>query len=279
MKRCFLCAKNEYRHVITVKGVKIYECLECELGITDRHKGSKKSLHGSKGLYSFKEYKKSADRQGAKFDKIIATLRAIKDRGTVLEVGGGYGLFTKLLSEHPEYTIDVLEPSSTLRYLRKPRENVRKHKKSFELFLKINRKKFDIIIFFNVLEYFKNPKEIITKAKSILKKDGIIVLLLPNYKSIVAGWSKKWSWWMVENHTYHFSPKSITKLLRQIGLDIEYFETFEDIADFKKSTESNFKYSGRLFLYPFLVFYYLVRPLLWYLKYGGLMLVVARKAR
>lgn len=288
MRRCFLCAKNEYRHIATVKGVKVYECPECELGITERYRRSKKSLYGGSGLYSFKEYQKIADRQGAKFDKIIATLRTIKDSGEVLEVGGGFGLFTKLLSEHAEYTIDVLEPHLRLRYLRKPQENIRKLKKSFELFLKRNRRKFDIIVFLDVLEHFRDPKEIATKAKALLKKDGIVLLLLPNYKSAMAGWSKKWPWWMVEDHPYHFSPKSMTKLMRQTGLIIEYFETFEDIVDFKKSLDSNFqsirslverRFRKGFFLFPFLAFYYLVRPIIWYFKYGGLMLVVARKTR
>ena len=92
----------------------------------------------------------------------------------------------------------------------------------------------------DVLEHFRNPLSNLKKAKSLLKKDGILVIQTPNYKSLMARICRDWAWWMVENHKFFFSPKSIKLLLEKVGIKIEYFFTYEDFKDFKKNLDGNF---------------------------------------
>lgn len=77
---------------------------------------------------------------------------------------------------------------------------------------------FDIIFMNHVLEHVPNPLETLKKANAILKPGGSIQLLLPNYQS--ASRILFHSYWYgldVPRHLYHFTPSTITNLLRNAG--------------------------------------------------------------
>jgi len=92
----------------------------------------------------------------------------------------------------------------------------------------------------DVLEHFKDPVANLKKAKLLLKEDGILVIQTPNYKSLMARICKDWAWWMIEDHKFFFSPKSLKKILNKSEFETESFKTYEDWEDFKKNLDGNF---------------------------------------
>ncbi len=55
---------------------------------------------------------------------------------------------------------------------------------SIEKFLIINNKKFDLIIFSDVLEHLYNPWNILEKVSSHLTRQGIVLISIPNFQNI-----------------------------------------------------------------------------------------------
>jgi len=69
------------------------------------------------------------------------------------------------------------------------------------------------------LEHTSDPRKAILKALDFLKKDGILVIEVPNYAGTDArkNW-ENWVGWQTPYHFYHFTPHTMKKLLRLCGL-------------------------------------------------------------
>lgn len=102
-------------------------------------------------------------------------------RGDVLEVGCGVGSFTKLIDEQSEfdslYSIDISKPAIDLM---KTKEFI--HKIKIECIdLMEAEGKFDFIVCMNVMEHVKDDNNFFNKILSLLKKDGVLFLLVPSH--------------------------------------------------------------------------------------------------
>jgi 2-polyprenyl-3-methyl-5-hydroxy-6-metoxy-1,4-benzoquinol methylase len=78
-----------------------------------------------------------------------------------------------------------------------------------------NENKFDVVIMRHVLEHFLDPIAVLKKAASILKKDGLLIIAVPN--------AKKPTKRLIKNyfrvvHVSYFSKTSLTNALSLSGL-------------------------------------------------------------
>ena len=81
---------------------------------------------------------------------------------------------------------------------------------------------FDLITLNHVFEHLFNPNEILLEISRILKPDGILRIYLPNIQSLVARIFK--SYWFnldIPRHLYHFSPKTLGKILVKNGFRLK----------------------------------------------------------
>lgn len=293
---CQICKSKVYKVHKVIKKVKIYECKNCELGFTNNMTNMMRSNQSGNALYNFKGYKKEEKKLRRGFERLIKVIKKYKKSGDVLDVGAGFGLFSSILSRFGKYKIDILEPNLKPYYLRSITHTF--YKFNFENFIELTKlrdrgnlpikwkkKRYDLIIFMDVVEHLENPLESLLKIKPLLAKGGILVIQTPNYKSLMAKICQDWAWWMVEDHKFFFSPKSIKLILKKAGFKIKYIITYEDWQDFKKNLDGNFidikstfvrKIVKGVFLLLFLPIYFLTRKLLWNYKYGGLMFIIAK---
>ncbi len=183
--------------------------------------------------------------------------------------------------------VEAVEPVLSPEYIRTD-NRIKIFRKSFEEFEKQHiRSRYDAIVFLDVLEHFDNPLEILLKVKGMLKKTGYLVIQLPNYKSFMAYICRKWAWWMVEDHRYHFSEKSIRLVLEKAGFHSIGHTTYEMFDDFKKNFDGNFetlpffiRKPVKIMVYPvFFAGYFIFRRLFWAVNKGGLLLVVGYNER
>lgn len=283
-KRCILCKRSLTQKVVVVNKVKIYECRHCELAVTSKVTGTKKKLYGTSRYYSSKSAQANINKYVSKYEKVIERMSMFVDEGRLLDVGGGFGLFSALLSKEKLFDITVLEPNLKPFYL-ETAKGVNLIKKSFFKF-RGRKRTYSVITYLDVLEHFKDPVSALHKTRELLKLAGYVVILVPNYKSTMRVLSRSWPWWMIEDHYFHFSRSSLKGILAQTGFRLKYLESFEDRKDFWLSLSGNFenirpRYARKLikFLTLPLVFviYLALRPLLWKLYNGGLLLAIAQK--
>jgi 2-polyprenyl-3-methyl-5-hydroxy-6-metoxy-1,4-benzoquinol methylase len=274
---CIICEKKKFRLLKTVGDYKIFECENCKLAYTDSSEvTAKMRLEQTKILYNLPEYKKELKKHSKKFTKILRILRKFKKEGRLLDAGGGFGLFSKIVYEKSKFHVEIIEPYLEPYYV--GREDIKTHRVKLENFLKKTKRKYDVVVLIDVLEHFEDPDQIIEDIKRVLQTKGLILLSVPNYKSLMAYLSKKWAWWMVEDHKYHFSTYSINTLMMKHKFKQKKVTTYENSKDIKKNLDGNFehlpqpikKISKIVLLVPFMVIYNILKPILWRLKLGGL---------
>jgi len=82
-------------------------------------------------------------------------------------------------------------------------------------------KKYDVISLWHVLEHISNLSEYIEHLKSLLNKDGVLIIAVPNFKSFDAKhYNEYWAAYDVPRHLWHFSKKSISLLFAKVGLKV-----------------------------------------------------------
>ena len=86
---------------------------------------------------------------------------------------------------------------------------------------KFNENSFDVITMWHVLEHVYNLDKHLTQIKKILRKEGRLVIALPNADSMDASIYKNfWAAYDVPRHLHHFNQSSLTKLMEKYGFEI-----------------------------------------------------------
>lgn len=151
----------------------------------------------------------------------------------ILEIGGGDGYQANMLSKlNYDVTSIDLNPKTPQFF------NV---KKIYSTKLDFPNESFDIIFSSNVIPHIKDLESIFSETKRILKKDGLIIHIVPS------------TWWSIQTNFWHyiFIPiylkKSLFKRFRSTNKKNESQKSKTDLKQIDQSIESKFK---QLFFHP-----------------------------
>lgn len=231
---CPVCNSTEINPLLTVKDHSvsgedfvIWQCAVCSLRFTQdvpdeasiaRYYASQDYISHSnteKGLLN-KLYQKV--RQYTLQSKAGLIIRYTKKEGKVLDVGAGIGAFLFTMKEKG-WEISGIEPDEGARKNAKELFNLTLHEPSALPQLSLNT--FDAITLWHVLEHVHQLHNYIEQLKNLLTAEGKIFIAVPNYTSgDAAAYKTYWAAYDVPRHLYHFTPKSIEKLMEQHGLKI-----------------------------------------------------------
>lgn len=178
--------------------------------------------------YESEDYISHTDAKRSLFEKIyhlvksysllkkVALLNSLhKQRGSLLDIGAGTGDFLVTAKASGWQTIGI-----------EPNENAKKlaiskgisFKKNIE---SIDNQLFDVITMWHVLEHVPDVEHQIKELKRLLKPNGTIIIAVPNYKSFDAQhYGEHWAAYDVPRHLWHFSKKSIEKLVSRENLKL-----------------------------------------------------------
>lgn len=153
----------------------------------------------------------------------------------VLDVGPGHGFFSYLIKKKfPDYaSMDLVDISETSLLMTKSIIGYDGGKINYynkDIFDFDETKKYDFIVLGEILEHLDDPKSILIKLASLLKKDGVFWITTPTNSPAI-------------DHVYLFkSKKDVFDLVQSAGLEIVDAGSFiaedvdEDTADQKKIT-------------------------------------------
>lgn len=155
-------------------------------------------------------------------DKYLKRLQILKDFTSgrnLLEIGSAGGLFLDVAKSRG-WKVDGIEPSRWGVKIAKEKLNIKTRLGTIED-LHLPKEYYSVVTFYDVLEHVLNPNTVIRKTRSILKKDGIVAITLPNAGSI---WfrlgGKNWTMVSLPEHLNYFSLTNLTKLLENNGFEI-----------------------------------------------------------
>lgn len=84
-----------------------------------------------------------------------------------------------------------------------------------------NRKRFNIITMYSVLEHVESPRETLESLRGMLADDGLLVAEVPNFSSIQARvFGTRWFNLDVPRHLFHYSTHGLARLVQSAGFDV-----------------------------------------------------------
>ena len=223
---CILCGNQKRELLIEKESWKVYRCTRCGLGFLDPRPSHEEieSLYGS--AYFSQRYDEGLNLDSPEFNKRLSRekhrikfIKTIKRFGNVLDIGSGYGYFLAACQKDG-YQVNGLDFSewASQYAVQKLGIPVTVGKISDVAFPPQN---FDVISMWHSLEHTPDPHLTLQKAKSWLKRDGILVVDVPNYEGTDAQqrW-KQWDGWSLPYHFWHFTFQSLTQLLNKYDFKI-----------------------------------------------------------
>ena len=148
----------------------------------------------------------------------------------VLEVGGHIGSFTYLLKNKHEVTVvdndDMAISILSNRFQNSLNVDVVKWDVTKEAPEKIIGKKFDSITAINILEHIKDDSALIKKFHTMLPKNGNLILMTTNHKSLYTKLDK------MLGHYRRYDKTELAQKLKEAGFEIETMYTYNLVGYF-----------------------------------------------
>ena len=229
---CILCQTPKRELLIKIDNWTVYRCPTCSLGFLDPRLSESEIEDLYRSEYFSEQYDGGIDPDSPQYQKRLSGeqhrtkfIKSIKRSGHLLDIGCGYGYFLDA-GRRKGYTVHGLDVSEwAAQYAVE------------KLYLSVTIGKigdidlppssFDIITMWHSLEHIPNPHLALQKAKSWLKKDGVLVIDVPNYNGTDARYKwVDWVGWQLPYHYWHFTFKSLKKLLDQNGFTIIKYKDY-----------------------------------------------------
>jgi len=154
------------------------------------------------------------------FKKISRKVAPLK-MNRALEIGSGYGFFTKLvLEQHPDCQMDVVEPSEDCRNFMK--EHLPKiHSLNLTLDAVPEQSSYDAVFCFHTVEHFQRLGSFLESLKTRVRTGGRIFILTPNAASrSFRRLGIRWGWTCSQEHFQFLSIGIPDSFYRRHGFNL-----------------------------------------------------------
>lgn len=172
--------------------------------------------------------------------KIINNLTKITNQKKFLDVGAGYGFFSREANK-ANFDVTALELNDNVRKIFKLLNGFEAINKNFnKKFVDENKQKFDVVLLSQVLEHIPMEADPISNIYNLLKPGGICVVAVPHFGStfsILQG--KKDMFIDPPEHLNFFSKKALILIFKKFGFKLIKIETVSRIN--KNKIKSKFK--------------------------------------
>ncbi len=227
---CNICQRKDTKILYKNHDLQVVLCKYCSLGFLNprmtndeyeqhykhQYQIARHNIFDKKSAIERLEKKKSYEQK----KKHLSFLRGIiNSSSSVLEVGSGWGTFLKVIKDEYNCQVKGIELSSLAAQVAKDYYNLSIIEQSLEQYIiqKSSNETYDVIMMHHVLEHFLNPKEMLSSLRHIITPNGYVYIAVPN----VAKPDEPIDKFFRIEHTYYFSPTSLSLLLRQSGFSIK----------------------------------------------------------
>jgi len=230
INRCTFCGCDDLKTLLAVKDHSVskeqFELLECFCcGLIQTNPQPQPAEIGR--YYQSEEYVSHTDTKKGFINSVyhIARNWTLKKKlnliqqyhksGTLLDIGCGTGYFAAYMKEN-RYDVSAMEPDTEA------------SKKASEKLNKIPFKSLEevegtykIITMWHVLEHVHDINATFSKLSSLLEKDGVLIIAVPNPESPDAKHYKNyWAAYDVPRHLYHFKKSVIKQAANKFDLEL-----------------------------------------------------------
>jgi 2-polyprenyl-3-methyl-5-hydroxy-6-metoxy-1,4-benzoquinol methylase len=234
-KNCPACKSTSLKQVMAVidfsvsqESFPIVECADCGMRFTDQ--APCETVIGR--YYQSADYVSHSDTKKGIINRIYHIARSYtldqklslvkkatgKRVGMHLDVGSGTGAFVHTMEVAGWSSVGV-EPDENARAIAAKKYGADIFPAGH--FFSLPASTYDAITMWHVLEHVHRLDDYVVQLKALLSPGGKLFVAVPNYTSADAGKYKDyWAAYDVPRHLYHFSPKSMRKLMERHGLKV-----------------------------------------------------------
>lgn len=234
LEKCLVCGSNQFEpflqckdYTVSQESFQIVSCESCGFKFTNprpedlvignyykaesyvSHTNTKKGLI-NKLYHAVRSYT---------LKKKVSMINSYVSRGTILDYGCGTGMFLKACQENGWETFGIEPDDSARKIASQQGLTVFSDKGRVQTY--ITDKHFSAITLWHVLEHVTDMSETLSFFKSKLKKDGVLVIAVPNHVSYDAQFYKEyWAAYDVPRHIHHFDVRTMSALLKNSGFQL-----------------------------------------------------------
>jgi SAM-dependent methyltransferase len=232
---CILCTESgPFRRRGAKGGYGIEECPACGLVqlVPTPSPETLRALYegesyfgGGEGDSGYAQYASQEQEYLATFREDVRRIRELVPTGRLLEVGCGYGYFLKcaLDAGYDAYGIDLSPEAVAQAQARFPG---RVFRGLLEETPEIQGQAFDVVFASHLIEHLTEPAAFLRAAGRLLRPGGLVVLVTPNIKSLLARFSgSRWVSFKIPEHVSYYDPRTITELLRRSGYEVRAIDS------------------------------------------------------
>ena len=234
IEKCLVCGSNHFEpflvckdYTVSQENFNIVSCKSCGFKFTNPR--PEDSVIGN--YYKAESYVSHSNTKKGIINKLyhlvrsytlkkkVSLVNSYVSRGTILDYGCGTGMFLKSCKDNGWESFGMEPDDSARKIASEHGLNVFSDKARIQTY--ISDKQFSAITLWHVLEHVTDMNETLSFFKSKLKKDGVLIIAVPNHVSYDAKYYKEhWAAYDVPRHIYHFDVKSMSSLLSNAGFKL-----------------------------------------------------------
>lgn len=182
-----------------------------------------------------------------RYHQLMDMFEPYRKTNKILDVGCGIGYFLDVAKERgwevhgTEYTDKAIEICSSKGiHMQKGVLNAENYEPE----------SFDIVTSFEVIEHINNPREELKNIVNLMRKGGAFYITTPNFNSLLR-YHLKADYNIVTwpEHLSYYTPQTLTKLLKKVGLKKKFIETTGfSFTRLKTSKDPETPISGQVFI-------------------------------
>jgi len=233
IEKCPVCGGESQKEFIEAEDhnvsndlFKIVECVACSFRFTnpiptedtigDYYKSENYVSHsGTKKGFVNRVYHIVRSRAIKQKENLAAKYSKEK---VILDIGCGTGDFLGYCKSQNWKTLG-LEPDQSARKMAIEKNAI--EAKDLGHLYEVESNTFDVISMWHVLEHVYNLNKDIEQYKKILKKEGVLIVAVPNCSSKDAEhYKSSWAAYDLPIHLYHFRPDNMKQLFSKHGMEV-----------------------------------------------------------
>jgi 2-polyprenyl-3-methyl-5-hydroxy-6-metoxy-1,4-benzoquinol methylase len=221
---CLMCQSVRHRPVFTEAGIDILRCEDCGHVFSSYRANPHYTGYWGTEVTAGEHYywSKARGKMHGDFFRRFTTGRS----GRLLDMGSGLGFFVKAAGSRPGWEAHGCEISPAAVKFAREQLGLKTVVCSPLQDVDLPRASFDIITIWDVLDHILRPDPLLTRAKALLKPDGMLFIRTPNIAvqllrvrllKAIGGIRQGTKYLQGADHAHHYSVGSIAKLLRRNG--------------------------------------------------------------
>ena len=240
LRNCLLCGQETV--LFFPENDTLLKCMGCGV-VFDESSMLGEGYYENERVIHVDEKKIESRKRNAK-QRVKLIRNVLKKESSLVDIGCAEGLFLQESKKHVNNVYGI-EPTKSYAAYAKEKMNLDILQGTLEN-LECPDNSFDIVTMFHVLEHLSSPSQALTKIYSWLKKNGHIVIEVPDIESPTAQY-KGLNWELIyPEHRFYFSPTSLQHLLKKNNFEIVSMR-FRDFDQYRTGIGTNLRKLGITF--------------------------------